>query len=205
MFYLRLHYIYIKKKLAYFMKNYFLIGFMGSGKTTIGRLLSDKLNLTFIDLDHEIEIKEGKSISEIFSVYGESYFRNLEFEVLKEISRNKNNVISTGGGTFCFRRNSRIIKNNGISIYLESEFEKIMERLTEKEKNQRPLLKDINKAKILFEARKKYYSQADITINTDKSEPDEIIRILAYKFFGKKIKSDEYSVTRRNLHLNSFC
>jgi shikimate kinase len=97
----------------------FLIGFMGSGKTSIGKKLAKKMKYAFLDLDQEIEKQENLSISEIFEIHGEDYFRVLEKKVLVDLTQLSNTVVSCGGGTPCHYNNIELINNAGISIYLQ--------------------------------------------------------------------------------------
>ena len=119
----------------------FLIGFMGCGKTTLGKKLAKHLNYNFIDLDSYIEKTTNKTITEIFENKGEKTFRIVEKESLMEICKKDNLVIATGGGTPCFFDNMQKILDSGKAIYLKMEIEDLLERL-ETEKNQRPLIEN---------------------------------------------------------------
>ena len=119
----------------------FLIGFMGCGKTTLGKKLAKHLNYTFIDLDSYIEKTTNKTITEIFENKGEKKFRIIEKESLMEVCKKDNLVIATGGGTPCFFDNMQKILDNGKAIYLKMEIEDLLERL-ETEKSQRPLIEN---------------------------------------------------------------
>ena len=150
--------------------NIILTGFMGSGKSTIGRLLAQKLNHSyFLDTDSLIEHFENKEISEIFKTDGENYFRECEKRVFDWIKVNvKNSVISTGGGLPMFIPE---IKDAGIVIYLQVEFENIVERVTKEELDKRPLFQDLEKAKELFYNRDEVYTKlADYIIKNDDIE-----------------------------------
>lgn len=121
------------------MKHIILIGFMGSGKSTFGQLIANKLSCDFVDTDHYIERKEGRSISDIFSDDGEEYFRSLETEVLKELlTSDKRQVLALGGGTPLRKENRELIKNGGYTIFLKISAAEAYERL--KEDTERPLL-----------------------------------------------------------------
>lgn len=156
--------------------NIALIGMMGSGKTTVGNLLKEELNnFTFIDTDTKIIEKENKSINEIFSMYGEEYFRNIETEILKNILNNDNQIISTGGGIIKSEENIKLLKENATVIYLKASAEKLYERV--KNNKERPLLNTENmlkKIKQLLNERENNYNKADYTINTDNKSPKEI-------------------------------
>ena len=118
-------------------ENIFLIGFMGT-KSTIGKLVSDKLNLDFIDTDHVLEERFNMSITNIFKKYGEDYFRQLEHKLIQEIIRDKNALISTGGGTPIYYGSMAIMKKNGLVITLEASPHILWQRL--KSSENRPLL-----------------------------------------------------------------
>lgn len=109
----------------------YLTGFMGSGKSTAGKIAAEKLNIDFIDLDKYIEEKEGRSISEIFSEKSEAYFREIEHKYLKEIyyGNSKNILVALGGGTVMNPINMQIIKNNSIVIFLDTPFDTIKSRV----------------------------------------------------------------------------
>ena len=158
-------------------KNIVLTGFMGSGKSTIGRILAKKLEHSyFLDTDALIEHFENRKISDIFLNEGEEYFRDAEKRVFNWIKNDvKNAIISTGGGLPMFIPE---IKEAGIVIYLKVDFEKIVQRLDENEIKKRPLFSDLKQAKILFEKRNKVYTElSDYTIENDNIEKS-IIKIL---------------------------
>lgn len=145
----------------------FLIGFMGSGKTTIGKKLAKKLSLEFIDLDAEVEKKEGRTIGQIFDLLGEDYFRTKEHEILLEQSSNNNILIACGGGTPCFFDHMQMMNNTGITVYLKFSPEALYSRL-ENAKTKRPLLKNMDEInmklyiKNKLEEREQIYLQAKI-------------------------------------------
>lgn len=149
---------------------------MGSGKSTIGPILANTLGWDFYDLDSVIEDKAGKSVKEIFEVYGEEYFRNLETESLVELSTKDKVIVSLGGGTIASDRNIAILKQNGVIIYLKMTPESAMKRLRYK-RNRPVLFSDLKenftseellkRITELYEKRKMYYDQSDIIIDTD--------------------------------------
>lgn len=126
----------------------FLVGFMGCGKSTFGRKLAKQLGWDFVDLDDYIEEQESSTISDIFSKYGEAYFRKLESEALKSSEGWGNTIVSTGGGTPCFNNNISLINKLGLSVYIKLAPEVLQARL-EGEKNKRPLLADLDNEKLL--------------------------------------------------------
>lgn len=156
-----------------------MIGFMGSGKTEVGRHLAERLSYTFVDTDEVIEKKVGKSIADIFDEYGEDYFRNLETEVVKELSGIRRYVISTGGGIVINRENILILKQMGLVVWLKASPETIYERV--RYGSHRPLLnvdKPLEEIKRLLELREPLYAEADISIEVDVLQIEKIVNII---------------------------
>ncbi|MCG7280102.1 dephospho-CoA kinase [Chryseobacterium taklimakanense] len=157
-----------------------LAGYMGSGKSHISKILSDKLNFKLIDLDKEIVKKNKLTIPEIFQKKGEIFFRKQEREVLEEVLATENNcVLSLGGGTPVYYNNMDVINQNSLSFYLRANVATLSERL-KKQKAKRPLLANIADedipefiAKHLFE-RNAYYNKCRFTVNTDHRTPEDI-------------------------------
>ena len=161
------------------MKNIVLIGMSGVGKTTVGKVLATELNKNFFDTDILIETKFKISIEKIFSLYGETYFRELESKVIEEISNKENLIISTGGGTILDKNNITRLKKNGILILLDSSINNIVNNLKCSMVN-RPLLNDkkgiYNKVKLMYNNRKDLYqSAADYIILVDNKSINEIV------------------------------
>jgi len=158
------------------LNNIILTGFMGSGKSTVGRILAKEINSYFLDTDVLIETFENRKISEIFEKFGEEKFREMEKQCFDWIKKNVNNtVISVGGGFPVFIPE---IKEAGIVIYLKVDFEDILKRMDKKELQKRPLFKDIEKAKELYDYRNKIYEKlADYVIeNKDIEETVKTIK-----------------------------
>ena len=164
------------------MKKIILIGYMGVGKTTIAQLLAETKKLNWVDLDCLIEKNEELSITELFKLKGEIYFRKIEHEILKkEIEKEGNTVISTGGGTPCYANNHFFLNGDTtVSFYLKASIDVILDRLKNAKRN-RPLI--VNQtddelkefiAKNLFD-RSYFYNQATFIINIDNKSPDTII------------------------------
>ncbi|MFT6934788.1 MAG: shikimate kinase [Maribacter sp.] len=158
-----------------------LVGYMGSGKTTIGKLVAKRLKIKFLDLDAYIEKAERQTISQLFLDKGELYFRKKEFFYLNEIlSSDSNFLLSTGGGTPCYGANMEAITHATTnSVYLRVSLNELVRRLST-EKAQRPMIRDIANAELpefigkhLFE-RSFYYNQANITISYDQNTPEEL-------------------------------
>ena len=117
--------------------NIYLIGMMGSGKSTVGKILAEKMELLFIDLDSEIEKTGGKSVSEIFNQDGEDHFRKLESEELKQYSES---VVACGGGIILDEENRQYINENGVAVLLTASMDELFKRLSDS--NNRPILPD---------------------------------------------------------------
>lgn len=145
----------------------FLIGFMGCGKTTLGRKLASRMDYPFIDLDHVLEAKVDMTIAEYFSAHGEDSFRKLESEILKQNDYPVNAIISTGGGLPCFFDNMDWINAHGRSIYIQLPAKTLAQRLSN-EKNKRPLLRDKQGDELVvfidqkLNEREIFYKQASI-------------------------------------------
>lgn len=160
------------------MNHIILIGFMGSGKTSVGKRLAEKLHLPFVDTDEQIEQTWKMKITDIFSQYGESYFRNLETETIKKLSEDRNRkVISVGGGLPVQERNQPYLKQMGTVIFLEASKETLVKRL--KGDTTRPLLSGgelTERIGTLMQQRKDIYDKvADFHIKTDEKNFDEIV------------------------------
>ena len=159
------------------MKHIILIGFMGSGKSTMGKLVANKLNCPFVDTDHYIEKKEGRKISAIFADDGEEYFRSLETEVLKELLESeKRKVLSLGGGTPLREENRALLKNGGYVIFLKITPNVAYARL--KGDTKRPLLQVENPreriAELLEYRNPIYESAADYVLCEEKRSLDDV-------------------------------
>lgn len=158
-----------------------LLGYMASGKSSIGKRLSKKLSVQFLDLDDYIIEKEKMSISKIFEKKGEVYFRLIENKYLKEVlSKEDDFILAVGGGTPCYANNiEEINKENNLSIYLQGSTQTMINRLIKK-KSKRPLIASLSNdklaefvAKHLFE-RRAYYEQAKITVKIDHKTKKEV-------------------------------
>jgi shikimate kinase len=147
----------------------YIIGFMGSGKTTAGKKLASILRWSFIDLDKKIEEHTGKTIPEIFSDFGEEYFRNIETLLLKNLEYKSDAVISTGGGTPCYNDNMDYMLDTGLTLYLKLTPGQLKSRLSES-KGDRPLIKNLDQQELhsyieeKLADREKWYNRSDIIV-----------------------------------------
>ena len=163
--------------------NIALIGFMGTGKTTVGRLVAEQLRFVYEDTDELIQAGTGRTIADIFAKEGEPAFRALEQKVVKELASRTRTVIATGGGLPVNPDNLTSLKTHSLVVCLWSSPEKIWERV--RHQSHRPLLHDANpQAKIreLLAARERFYKQADVLLNTDLRSLREVTRQVAHQF-----------------------
>ena len=160
------------------IKNVVLIGFMGVGKTSSGKMIANQLGFKFIDMDKAIEEKWGMTIPQMFEQHGEAFFREKEKEMCREVAKRKSVVISTGGGTVKDPENVAVLKRSGRIVCLMASVDAILERTAAT--GQRPLLdayKDRRQGIVeLLEQRKEMYSQADYTVDTTDMSPLQVSR-----------------------------
>jgi shikimate kinase len=157
------------------MKNVVLTGFMGTGKTKVGRELARLLDMKLVDVDAEIERSQKMTIKEIFRLFGEPGFREIETEIIKKISENMNIIISTGGGAVLKQENMDIFRKNAIIICFTAAPETILKRTSNN--TERPLLQvenPLEKIKELLDFRKPFYEKADVMIDTEGKTPLQI-------------------------------
>ncbi len=171
-----------QKKHRFIFMRIFINGFMGSGKTNVGKQLAKELNYYFVDLDEFIEEKTFSKISLLFKQFGEKYFRELEKEYLQDLAVYENMVVACGGGTITDLESENWMNKNGTTIFLNTNFETIFKRLNQQsEIEKRPLLKEMEgidfkkKLKSLFETRQENYSKAKIKIDNKKIETSVIL------------------------------
>ena len=159
------------------MKNIVLTGFMGTGKTTIGKLLSEKLSFPFFDTDKIIEQNTEMSIPRLFEKLGEKEFRNYETEVVKLLSGTEGCVISCGGGIVLNKINMDLLSKNGIIVYLNASIDTIVKRIVD-DKN-RPIIAAMENPKTeiekLFNKRKQFYQRHNFSFDVDNLAPDTIV------------------------------
>jgi shikimate kinase len=143
-----------------------LVGLMGAGKTSVGRRLAEKLDIPFVDADHEIEVAAGKTIPEIFADHGEDYFREGERRVITRLLENGQQVLATGGGAFMNNETRARIKELGVSLWLKADLDVLLKRVAKR--NDRPLLKENPEQvmKDLMQKRYPIYAEANITVES---------------------------------------
>ena len=168
----------------------FLIGYMGSGKTTLGRGVEARAHISFVDLDQYIEEEYSTSISNLFKERGESGFREIERESLIELSDRKDILIACGGGTPCFFNNMELMNNIGITVWLDASIDVLHARLSEA-KSQRPLISNLNDEELReyitesLNKRNIYYSQANHRFVADKLDNIKDLEESIDKFIEK--------------------
>lgn len=160
----------------------YLVGFMGCGKSTVGAMLADEIGWRFLDLDERIEGEQKETIASIFETRGEEAFRKIESEalqqVIRETHRGRATVASLGGGAFPWPGNRERLEDSGVTIWLDVPFERVAARVSGQ--NHRPLARDPEKFRELFELRRPLYAKADYTISFDSDyAPDAVQAILA--------------------------
>ena len=165
------------------MPNIILVGFMGTGKTSVGQRLSQRLKMSYVDTDEVIEQNAGRCITDIFAEHGEAYFREVESEAVHKVSRLDKYVISTGGGIVLRTENMEILKRNGVVFCLTATSEEIWARV--KNETHRPLLRAPNpvvKIRDMLKAREPYYALADYTVQTNGVPIEQVTNEVAEVF-----------------------
>ena len=164
-----------------------LVGLMGAGKTSVGRRLAEKLEIPFVDADHEIEVAAGKTIPEIFNDHGEAYFREGERRVITRLLENGKQVLATGGGAFMNTETREKIKGHGLSLWLKADLDVLLKRVAKR--NDRPLLLKEDPTivmKRLIDQRYPVYAEADITVESRDVQHGQMVNdvIKALAEFG---------------------
>lgn len=164
----------------------YMVGFMGSGKTTIGRALADELGWYFIDVDEDIEKEQKRTIAEIFDSEGERRFREIESETIRvrvrQIQSGRPGVVALGGGAFCEEVNFELLNNNGVTLWLDCPLDVIKTRLANA--THRPLARDSARMEELYKSRLELYARADFRVPVADEDPaTAVARILALPLF----------------------
>ena len=166
------------------MKRIFIIGYMGAGKTTVGKELAKLLSLTFVDLDAHIQSRHYKTVPELFAEKGEEVFRQIEQQALHEVASFEDVIISTGGGTPCFFDNMEVMNRAGTTVYIEVAPEMLVERLLVS-KNVRPLVVGKSKEELVafvtthLSERERFYKKADVIYHVNQMLTKEEMHITA--------------------------
>jgi shikimate kinase len=169
-------------------KPIFLIGFMGVGKSSIGKKLANKLHVPFLDTDELLEQKFELTVAEYFVKYGEKAFRNAEKELIEQYDF-ENTVVATGGGLPCFNENMVALNQTGTTIFLSRPVKELQQRLVHAKK-QRPLIKELNNDELLLFIQEKlterlpFYEKAQITLDRNSQTVDEILKRMQEYFQG---------------------
>jgi shikimate kinase len=164
----------------------YVVGFMASGKSTIGRHLAHRLGWSFFDTDDEIEAAEKMTIADIFTARGEPDFRRIETEIIRQhvgwIERGRPAVLALGGGAFAESANRDLLENNGVTVWLDCPFEVVKRRVGEA--SHRPLARDPEKFAALYESRREVYRLADVGIPIESDDPNAVVEaILGHALF----------------------
>jgi shikimate kinase len=158
-------------------ERFFFTGYMGAGKTTVGRMLARHIGFQFIDTDKELTKRHGKSMTQLFETLGEQAFREAELNLIQELSTARRLVISTGGGTLVRDEPLHVAKSSGTIIYLKAPVEVLFERVIFSPKD-RPMLDVPNAEEVFterFKAREPFYRQAHIHVDADRRHPERVI------------------------------
>jgi shikimate kinase len=158
----------------------YLVGFMGSGKSTVGRSLAHRLGWSFFDIDAEIERAEGMTIAEIFAARGEAEFRRIEAEMVVQhirwIERGRPAVVALGGGAFANPATRQLLSDNGVTVWLDCPFETVARRVANDPS--RPLARDPEQFQALYQERRESYGLADVRIPIAEEEPAAVVEML---------------------------
>ncbi len=162
----------------------YIVGFMGSGKTTVGRLLAERWEVPFVDLDAAFEAMAGETIRQTFETRGEDWFRERETELLRGTAGLPRAVVALGGGTFVFPENAAFARRHGVTVFLDVPFEILGERLSGKTAD-RPLFRSLEEARQLWEARLPFYRMADWTIRVNRDMTvEDVVGLLSSTLGG---------------------
>lgn len=171
----------------FFIMRIFIMGYMGAGKSTIGKRLASRLDIPFIDIDEAFETRYRYSIPRFFDQFGEERFRDLEHQCLKDIIEDHEHaVISTGGGTPCFRGNLELMKENGITVYLKMHPSSLASRLKQA-RRLRPIIMDIHNEDLLafvesqLKEREPFYERAEIIAKGENFDLDALLEKIPHK------------------------
>jgi shikimate kinase len=151
----------------------YLVGFMGAGKTSVGRALARRLDWRFVDVDELIEQRERASVADIFAKHGEPYFRGIERAVLADQIPIRHAVVATGGGTFVDPQNRAVIKADGAAVWLDAPIERVITRIPKD--GRRPLASDRLSLELLFQSRRPAYEQAHLRLDAGRPAIEALV------------------------------
>ena len=158
----------------------YVVGFMASGKSTVGRLLAQRLGWSFVDIDDEIEAAEGTAIAEIFETCGEAEFRRIETAIIHRhvhrIGQGKPAVVALGGGAFAEPANRALLENNGVTVWLDCPFELVERRVALA--SHRPLARDPRQFAVLYHARREAYALAHVRVPIESDDPAGVVEAI---------------------------
>jgi shikimate kinase/3-dehydroquinate synthase len=184
------------------MNNIVLVGFMGTGKSSVGQELARRLQWPFIDTDAEVERETGLSIPDIFRHYGEGYFRKKEQDIIQRVMQGKRQVIATGGGAVIKKENRQLFRSHGIVICLRADPEVIWDRV--REKDDRPLLQGREQVAKLLAERELFYRDVDLTLDTSHKAPEEVGRTILAQLGWQKKGDFSLQLIRVNLPIAGY-
>jgi len=172
------------KVIEIFPDRIFVVGFMGSGKSTVAKKLANAMGYYFVDLDDLIERTTKKKISDLFKNGGEDYFRKIESESLRTLNSLKQIVVATGGGTACFKENMQWMNDNGFSMWLNTDWDIMMSRLTQGKKNVRPIFEEKSRTELkeLFDQRVPFYQSANLKVSSAETEKNLLLKNIQTAF-----------------------
>ena len=151
----------------------YLVGFMGAGKTSVGRALARRLDWRFVDIDELVEQREHAPVADIFAKHGEPYFRGIERAVLADQIPIRHAVVATGGGTFVDPQNRAVIKGDGATVWLDAPIERVIARIPKD--GRRPLASDRSKLELLFQSRRSSYEQAHLRLEAGRPAVEALV------------------------------
>lgn len=163
----------------------YMIGFMGSGKSTLGKRLASAAGWKFYDLDSMVEDMESRTVTDIFQTSGEEYFREAEAAALRALPDERDMVIACGGGTPCYKDNMDFMNKTGVTVYLKLEVAELAQRLMNAKKN-RPLLREMDHGELLkyierkLAEREKWYNRSHLIVDGMKAEPGRLLELITY-------------------------
>jgi len=159
-------------------KHIFLTGFMGSGKTTVGKYLAKKLSVPFVDMDDALIQQFGMPIAEVFQTFGEPAFRKAETQFIANLTVKEQFVVGTGGGVPVLEKNRWLMRQSGRIVYLDINVAETKKRMTDEDIRKRPLWKNEKDVMALFEQRKAAYADHDFRINVSDNSPEAIVKTI---------------------------